>query len=591
MSGLFSQDDIERVRSASDIVEVIGEYVPLKRAGKNYRALCPFHREKTPSFNVSPTRQIFKCFGCGKGGNVFTFVMGMERVAFPDSIEILARRAGMTLKRTGGAPGGASDGKEKFYEVNLWAAKVYHKHLFDEQRGAEARRYLEGRGFGAAEQERFCLGYAPDNWEFLVGLSASHYSPALLEKAGLVTARQGGGYYDRLRKRVIFPIFDVQGRVVGFGGRILGDGEPKYLNSPETSLFDKSRCLYGLNWSKTSIAERKQVMVVEGYTDCLTLMCHGVDWVVATLGTALTEDHVRILKRYAETTILVYDGDEAGIRAAERALEVFLAREMDVKIVLLPGGQDPADFVGEHGGEAFLELTKSAQDVFDLKMKLIAERQDLSTASGKAIAVDEILRVIAQAGSTVRQEILLSSNPILKELSGQLGIREGSLRDRLAALGQRSPVATKAGRPAPITARVRAEREILGAVLNRPALWAQIGGQIAPEEFSQGGLCEIAQTIRETGDRKETFELSDVLDRLQNEETIQLAVDLAEDTLGRMDGEGFLEGALKTIEQDKQKQEGRRMHLEVSQAQRLGDEVKDRESLRKYQEHIKKRGE
>ncbi len=589
MTGFFAQEDIERVRGANDIVEVIGEYVPLKRAGKNYRALCPFHKEKTPSFNVSPTRQIFKCFGCGKGGNVFAFVMGMERVGFPESIEILARRAGLTLQRQRGSSGGRTeDGKEKVYEVNLWAAKVYHRYLLDEQRGASARAYLERRGFGKAEQEKYRLGYAPDNWEFLTGLAGSKYSPGLLEKSGLVLPRQGGGYYDRLRNRVIFPIFDVQGRVIGFGGRVLGDGEPKYLNSPETSLFDKSRCLYGLNWAKTAISDRGQVMVVEGYTDCLSLMCAGIEWVVATLGTALTEEHVRLLKRYADTAVLVYDGDEAGIRAAERALEVFLAREMEVKVVLIPGGQDPADFVGKEGGEAFLKLVEGAEGVFDLKMKLIAERHDLSTSSGKNAAVEEMLRVVAQAGSGVLQDILLSHNPLLRDLSGQLGIGESALRERLRRLSPRRESPAKVEREPRSSGRVKAEREVLGAVLNRCALWEQVRTCLGTEAFSEEALREIARKVQEVSEEKETFELSDVLDRLHSEELIQLGVDLSEE-VGDRDVMQVLGAGLGVIEVDMRRQEGKQILRAMTAARDSGDEAKEVELLKRYQEH-KKRG-
>lgn len=583
MAGFISQDQIERIRSANDIVDVIGEYVPLKKAGKDYKALCPFHKEKTASFQVSRGKQIFKCFGCGKGGNVFTFVMATERVEFPEAVEMLAKRAGVILERARGGGPQAESRREDLYEVNLWAARAYHRYLMDPDRGARARQYLEKRGFRAEALVRFRLGYAPDNWEFLVGLGGREFRPEQLVRAGLVLPREGGGgYYDRFRDRVIFPILDVRGRIIAFGGRSLGDALPKYLNSPETAVFEKSRSLYGLNWAKDAILAEKRAVVVEGYTDALTLMMAGIEGVVATLGTALSEEHVRQLRRYADETVLLFDGDQAGEAAAERALPVFLAQDAAVKVVLLPGGEDPADFVSSHGAERLRELVGKAEDAFDVKMKLVERRHDLKTTTGKSLAIDEILGVVAQAGSGVRQDILLNENPLLKRLTGQMGITEAALRERLVRMRRGGPAPTARKKGVSLGAYARAERDVVGAML------CGVTGDGAELLLTDSGLKRIAQACAEAGGPE--FELSRVLDRFDDAALIQLAVDLQQDVSGRGDPAEVMEAALAALKNLQHREEMLQIRGAMALARKNGDESGGLDLLRQYQEQLRKRG-
>ena len=323
------------------------------------------------------------------------------------------------------------------------------------------------------------------------------------------------------------------------------------------------------------------------------MFCHGIDWVVATLGTALTDEHVRQLRRYADVAVLIFDGDEAGQSAAERALEVFLAREMDVRVVLLPDGQDPADFVAQHGREGLLELVDSAEEVFALKMKLIERRHDLGTTSGKAAALDEILQVVAQAGSGVRQEILLSENPLLKDLSVRMGIGEQALRDRLSRFtrrtGRRTPREEPVQGPGRVSGRQQAERDILGAMLSRPGLALKGFEHIRPEDFGDRSHQEIARSIFEVSREGQEFRLNDVLDRLQDEELIQLGVDLGEEITTRGEPVLYLEAGLRALKKSDILREGQRIQTAISEARQSGNEERELELLREYQEHLKKR--
>ena len=365
-------------------------------------SLCPFHAEKTPSFVVHPDRQFFRCYGCGKAGDVFAFVAEHEHVDFPEAVRIVAAMVGITVPEPSRERGGPSkELKTRLYELHRWAARFYAHQLAEADAGRVARDYLAGRHFDNETLEAWSIGYAPDAWEAL-GRAATRakFTGRELLASGLVIARDGGeGYYDRFRHRVMFPIRDRQGRVIGFGARALGDSEVKYLNSPETPLFSKGRCLYGLDKARRAIADDGRVLIVEGYTD--VLMCHqmGIETAVATLGTALTRDHVRRLQHYADRVTLVFDADAAGAAAAERALEIFLAQQIHVRVATVPEGKDPCDYCLSSGADA---LRKVISDAPDALQYVWSRAQEAWRGAGGSLAdrrrvMDDFLRLVVSS--------------------------------------------------------------------------------------------------------------------------------------------------------------------------------------------------
>ena len=359
MSGWLSDAWLNELRSRVSLEEVVSEYVPLKQKGRRFWGCCPFHNEKTPSFSVDSEAQMYYCFGCHKGGTVINFVMDMERMEFMEAVRLLADRAHMELPEGGARPGQASadrEARERMYEANRAAARYYHELLFTEE-GAAALNYLYGRGLNDSDIRRFGLGASPKGWDGLFShLEAQGFESALLEKAGLVI-RRDSRILDMFRGRVMFPIINAQGRVVGFGGRAMGEAQPKYLNTAETPIFNKRQGLYGLNFVKKERSAGRLVLV-EGYMDTVSLRKHGVQGVVATLGTALTEEQARLMKRYAPEVWISYDGDAAGQKAALRALDILDAQAIPAKVIDYPEGMDPDDFIKARGLAGFEALPR-----------------------------------------------------------------------------------------------------------------------------------------------------------------------------------------------------------------------------------------
>src|SRR5216683_969146 len=381
---MIPNEFIQTLLSRVDVVAVVDRYVPLKKAGTNFVACCPFHSEKTPSFTVSPTKQFYHCFGCGGHGTAISFLMEFGGKPFPDAVEELARDAGLEVPRTHVPP--AEGGRDEALDLSgvlLQAAKFYRLQLKESER---AIAYLKGRGLSGPVAARFGIGYAPDDWQPLAG-SFPDYHSKVLEAAGLVIAGDAGKRYDRFRDRIMFPIHDGSGRVIGFGGRVLDKGEPKYLNSPETPLFEKGRELYGLYQAQKAIRTAQQVLVVEGYMDVVALAQHGVEYAVATLGTSTTPIHAQKLFRIADSVVFCFDGDEAGRRAAWRALEntlPILADGKQARFLFLPDGEDPDDAVRRRGKAAFEAMVESAVPLSDFLLAELARRSPPSSAEGRA---------------------------------------------------------------------------------------------------------------------------------------------------------------------------------------------------------------
>ncbi len=368
MANRISDELIDRIREANDIVDVISEHVQLKRAGGNFKGLCPFHQEKTPSFNVNPARQIYHCFGCGVGGNAITFLMEYEKIGFVDALRELAHRAGIAL------PDRRSeriDAEDDPAVVANQMALAFYRSCLEGDAGTEARNYVKKRALGSDVMSAFAIGYAPAGWDNLLKAARRKgVADSALVSAGLVVERDGGGFYDRFRERLIFPLLSSGNRPVGFGGRSLGDQEPKYLNSPETHLYRKSYYLYGLSQARQAIRLSREAILVEGYMDLLSLHQAGFHNVVASAGTALTDEQARTIAKYADKVFIAYDGDKAGISAATRAAETLVQLGLKVRVAAFPGGEDPDSYVRQAGADALREVLTSSQDFIDFYVSL-----------------------------------------------------------------------------------------------------------------------------------------------------------------------------------------------------------------------------
>ncbi len=453
----FPDHLLQEIRERTSIVEVAGRHVALRRSGKNWKGLCPFHDERTPSFVVNDERGVYHCFGCGAGGDVFRLVMELEGLTFPEAVERLARDAGVALPRPGGGAGGRTDERALLLDLLELAARYYRHHLVEGRAGERARAYLAHREVPAHTAERFRLGCAPAGWDPLVRYLRRKGIPLeRAEQAGLVVRRAGGGYYDRFRDRLMFPIADHAGRVVGFGGRVLGEGEPKYLNGPETPVFQKRRLLYGLHQAAEALRRTRRALLVEGYMDVVSLHARGEAGAVATLGTALGPEHVRTLRRRAERIVLVYDGDEAGRRAAFRSLDVFLAEGVEARAVFLPAGHDPDSFV--RGGGDLGALVEGAPTLFGAWVEALPARFDLSTAEGRVAAVREVAVRLSRVADPVARDHYAA------RAAEVLGVDEAHIRARMGRSRPGGPERAETGpEPPPL------ERELVAALVRSPA--------------------------------------------------------------------------------------------------------------------------
>jgi DNA primase len=406
MGGFFSPATLEQVRAASDIVDVIGSYIPLKRAGTSFVALCPFHKEKTPSFHVTPSRQIFHCFGCHKGGDVFAFVREYENVDFPDAVRRLAERARIPLESDtqGGRPE-TRHIKDQLLQIHEQITQRWQTALASDPAGQIARDYLAKRGVGQAAIELFRLGYAPEAWDDTVNWSRSKgFEPAVMEQSGLILRKEGSDhFYDRFRGRLIFPICDEQGRVIGFSGRVLSGDEKtaKYVNSPESPIFTKGKVMFGLDKSKRSLLDKRFAIICEGQLDLIACYMGGVTNVVAPQGTALTSDHARILKRYVDEVVLCFDSDNAGQNAAVRSLDSLLVSGLAVRVATVPAPHDPDSYIKELGGPAFAGLIEKAQGFFDYYLDRLCATNDIASDRGRRAVVQAMAVAVRKTGSDV----------------------------------------------------------------------------------------------------------------------------------------------------------------------------------------------
>lgn len=431
MSPRYIDNIADIIVQNSDLISIISEYVQLKKTGRNVKGLCPFHNEKTPSFVVSDEKQLYHCFGCGAAGSVIQFIMQIENLDFLDAIELIAEKSHIDLSQYEVASTGKKvdrKAQDNLLELTREAAIFYYKQL--KNQGETATAYFEKRGIDQETVRTFGLGFAPDDWNHLMNyLRRKKYTEEQMEKAGLIIQRNSGnGYYDRFRNRVMFPIMDVRGRVIGFGGRVLDDSTPKYLNSPESTIFDKSNTLYGLNIAKKYVRDSKQIIVVEGYMDVISLHRKGVPNAVATLGTALTKSHGNLLKRYADEVIIAYDSDEAGQKATLRSLDILESTGLKVRIFNMMDCKDPDEFILKYGQEQFAKQVKYALTSVDFQLNLSKESFDMDTNDGRISYIKEAVNILKKLGSDTEKS--LYATKLSEEMNIDRNVIQGEIMTR-----------------------------------------------------------------------------------------------------------------------------------------------------------------
>ncbi len=530
------ENKISEILNACDIVDVISESVILKKSGKNYFGLCPFHSEKTPSFSVSPQKQIFHCFGCGAGGNVFSFLMKHHGISFPEAVKMAARRCSIEIKDVSMSPGAKKrlETREGLFRLNRRVMEFYSECLQKSSHASGARKYLENRGINSEIQDQFCLGYAMDRWDSLVNFFRSiKLGRNLAAASGLVLKKkQGNGYYDRFRQRIIFPIIDVNMQVAGFGGRVMDDSMPKYLNSPETPVYSKSRILYGLHLSKQHCRRENSVFIVEGYFDFLSLYQNGVKNTVASLGTALTSEHVRLLKGYASKMILVFDSDNAGINAAKRSITTFVKHGIDVRILVLPKGDDPDSFIRKYGKEEFKKAADKSMSIMNFLSNTAIKKYGLSI-EGRINILDEMKFHLAGVEDSAARSLYV------RELSEILGIDEKAVlekvRHAVEKKGSRLPfqpteTQDKTSDPAMKMGKQpesdRREMQILSLMLQYSEIRAEIKSRSILDFFYSDRLKKIGKLMESIQCPEETF-IVNVMSGAENDEDRKLIASLA----------------------------------------------------------------
>ena len=526
------REKIEEVQRYTDIVVIVSQHVPLNRRGKNYIGLCPFHNEKTPSFTVSQEKQFYKCFGCGEGGSVFNFLMKKEGLSFSEAVRSLARKAGVDIPQRRDA---SYEKRDYLYQANNLAAGFFQACLSSEE-GRQAREYLDKRGIDRGSIEKFRIGYAPDRWDgLLTAAQGKGISAETLLGAGLVIAREGKkGCYDRFRNRLMFPISDLTGKVIAFGGRSLDGKEPKYLNSPETALFHKGGCLYGVDLARGDIFREKKVLVMEGYTDVIMAHQYGISWAVGLLGTALSEEHVRLLRPWTEVVVLVMDGDAPGLKSAERNVETLIREDVETRIAELPEGCDPCDLLLKEGRDSFLEKVGGAAEFFDFKVKRASQRLGLSTPSGKLAFARELIPLIAQIPDELKRQLTI------KHLAEQIAAEEGILRRSLLSVLRNAQLSNQqlsrqnsgglkkgSAETGKATYRDETEKELLGLLLVHNELIGEYLLEVGHNKFINQAINQLAEKAFEIYKERGKVTEKDLATLFDEGEAARVLVDVA----------------------------------------------------------------
>jgi DNA primase len=589
-------ETIEEVRATVDIVDLISEYLPLKKRGKNYTGLCPFHHEKTPSFSVSHDKQMYYCFGCSAGGNVFTFVMEHDKVSFVEAVRTLARRAGIQIPEE--QPSELSTEQEELFDACRRAAEFFQETLFKTTEGSLALEYFRHRGFSDETIRRFSLGYALNGWDgFLRHGEQAGLGVQVMVKAGLVLQKEDGkGFYDRFRGRAMFPILSPSGRTIAFGARKMREDDPlgKYINSPETPIYSKSRVLYGLFHAKEAIRQKGFAVLVEGYADLITAFQAGTHNIVASSGTALTEEQIQLIGRFAGDMTLVYDADSAGSKATIRGVDLVIEQGLDVRVAALPAGEDPDSFVNRHGGKAFEDLLANAVSFLDFKVELFRQAGSMNTPEGKTRAVRSIVETLAKMKDELKR------NFFIQDLAEKYGIYESLLHREIEHQlnrERRPPRGPDSGAPAPTAgvapvldpqAQLPApERDLLKLMLERgPAMVATVFSRLELVDLQHPLARRLTEILLQRSQKGERWEGGSVTDTLEDPALKHLVANLLIDryelsegwgklgtTIGRPDPEDVARRAVRQILLRGVDARIREEHQKMKEAEHRGEET------------------
>jgi DNA primase len=581
--GLIPNDVINQVIERSDIVEIIGNYTALKKAGRNFKALCPFHHEKTPSFVVNPDKQIFHCFGCGVGGNAVGFLMRQELMEFPEALRFLANKAGVAVPETASdMPSPSRHLRDEILKINALAAAFFHETLLTnrETEVKAARDYLKGRGVNLETVKKFQLGFAPNEWDALLKyLRSKGNSEELIAKAGLIIARDDkSGFYDRFRNRIMFPILDVQNRFVAFGARAMADSDgAKYINSPETALYTKGRHMFGLQLARAAVGKLDRIIVVEGYMDMIMPYIHGVENIAASLGTALTVEQIRLIRRYTPNVVMLFDADAAGQSAIVRSLDLLVDEGMNVRVATLAQDEDPDSFVRQQGVSALATRVENASSLLDFKFNWLAAQYDPATPEGKSKISQELLGTIARFKNEV------AKYELTKALAQKLNVPEGVLLKQAGQTkGQQGAFKT----PEPEIKAVLASsgQELLLALFLKDPAWVKAAREnIGPEDFSDGEVRRVVDVIWSLSQESGDWSTHDLLLRLNDESAQSLVTRLISIEEGKLTDPArvFLD-CIEKIRSEKQKKARNQLVEAICQAETLKDTQKASQLLEQY---------
>ncbi len=587
MIGHIPENILDDILNRIDIVEVISASIPLKRAGKNFKANCPFHQEKTPSFMVSSDRQIYHCFGCGESGNAFKFLMRYEHLEFPEAVEVLAKKACIVLPQNSEKENKLASISTQLYKINE-LAQAFYAHNLSSNDGLRVKDYLLERGITEDSIKLFKLGFALDKWDALINCLRDKSVPlALLEKAGLILEKSGGGFYDRFRNRALFPIFDIKSKILGFGARVLpssgGNKEeyslPKYINSPETPIYTKGKNLYGLNFAKDAIRQNDYAVIVEGYLDFIIPYQQGAENIVASLGTALTEEQVRGLKRYTNNVVMVYDGDTAGQMAALRALDIFIEEGVNVKVVSLPEGFDPDSFVREKGIDSFKEKINNAEKLFDYKLMVLKSQYNAKDIEGKAKISSEMLVTINKFNNAVLR------SEYVKKLAETLNVKEDAL---LQELNKMKPVLSgvslkKTAEPKKAVNINPTEKLLIKLMLEEPELINRIKENLAPADFQDEITFKIVSTMFRLAEEGKIIDTRVLINHLGDESISRVICESAfMPDISQQQKEEVIDDCMRRLKNERAKVKRQHLHEQIKLAQHSGDEEKLQLLMREF---------
>ena len=591
--GFLSEEKVSEIRDRSSIQEVVSDYVTLKKTGKNYKGLCPFHSEKTPSFMVNEEKQIFHCFGCGEGGDVFTFLMKAGQFSFPQAVEELAKRYGVQLpsRELSATQNKEMAKREALFHINQIASEYFHDLLTKRREGEEGRKYLSQRGISQEVIVEHRLGTSTDRWDGLVQyLQEKKVSLELAWELGLIFPKKREGWYDAFRGRILFPIFDLHQRIVGFGGRVIREGQPKYLNSPESSIYHKGEVLYGLQVAKRYATEKDCVIIVEGYFDLLTLHQYGLNHSVATLGTALTTQHIRTLKRYTKNLITLFDADQAGVQATLRSLPLFLEEEVAGKTIVLPKGEDPDGFLRKGNLEDFGKRAERAVPLIDFFFERLMKTTDVKSIDGKVSVAKEGVALLGKIPDKIRRDFYT------KALAERLDVKESFLYEMLRfSPKEPSKVGEDFRKSSMERSFPKSEEIVVRLMVHHPEVIPTISKEGVVKEFESPILQKIAEALEDLYQRKGRLDLPEALANFEEDLKGRLCeFAFQESGLEGGDQEKILQDCIQKIREKRLKKEKGELLKRIKEAEKQQEEkklvplLKERQELAKRERGLQK---